>query len=96
VQRRDGAMLATAAALLRMEVGDEARTVGRLGQAGWEAKWAGRWCQFGMAKHYWVVCDHEMLNYCGIFQCLSQLKGLEPEWPGCRMSTRSRTRVAEF
>jgi hypothetical protein len=27
-----------------------------------------------MARHYWVVCDHKMLNCYGIFQCLSQLK----------------------
>jgi hypothetical protein len=27
-----------------------------------------------MARHYWVVCDHEMLNYYGIFQCLNLLK----------------------
>jgi hypothetical protein len=47
VQRHDGVM--PVAALLQMEVGDEARTVGRLGQAGWEAKWAGRWCRFGLA-----------------------------------------------
>jgi hypothetical protein len=27
-----------------------------------------------MTRYYWVICDHEMLNYCGIFKCLSQLK----------------------
>jgi hypothetical protein len=27
-----------------------------------------------MARHYWVICDNKMLNYCGIFQCLSQMK----------------------
>jgi hypothetical protein len=48
VQRRDSAMPATAAALLRMEVDDEARTVGHLGQAGLVAKWAGRSCRFGL------------------------------------------------
>jgi hypothetical protein len=49
VQQRDGTMPVTAAALLRMEVGDVAETVGRLGQAGREAKWAGRWCRFRLA-----------------------------------------------
>jgi hypothetical protein len=49
VQRHDDAMPATAAALLRTEVGDEAGTVGFLVQAGREAKWAGRWCRFGLA-----------------------------------------------
>jgi hypothetical protein len=46
VQWRNGAM---PAALLQTEVGDEAGTVGRLGQAGREAKWAGQWCRFGLA-----------------------------------------------
>jgi hypothetical protein len=49
VQRRDSAMLVTAAALLRTEVGDEAGTMGRLGQADREDKWTGWWCRFGMA-----------------------------------------------
>jgi hypothetical protein len=35
--------------LLQTEVGDEAGTVGHLGQAGWEAKWAGWCCWFGLA-----------------------------------------------
>jgi hypothetical protein len=49
VQWRNGVMPATAAALLRTEVGDEAGTMGHLGQAGQEAKWAGQWCRFGLA-----------------------------------------------
>jgi hypothetical protein len=49
VQQRDGAMPATAAALLRTEEGDEARTMGHLGQASREAKWVGRWCRFELA-----------------------------------------------
>jgi hypothetical protein len=43
VQRRDTVRLATVTTLLRTEVGDEAGTVGRLGQAGREAKWVGQW-----------------------------------------------------
>jgi hypothetical protein len=27
-----------------------------------------------MAMYYWVICDHKMLNYGGIFKGLSQLK----------------------
>jgi hypothetical protein len=23
-----------------------------------------------MARYYWVICDHKMLNYCGIFPML--------------------------
>jgi hypothetical protein len=49
VQRRNGAMSAMAAALLRTEVRDEAGAMGFLGRAGQEAKWAGRWCRFGLA-----------------------------------------------
>jgi hypothetical protein len=49
VQRRNGAMPATAAALLQTEVGDEAGAVGFLGRASQEAKWAGRWFRFGLA-----------------------------------------------
>jgi hypothetical protein len=49
VQWRNGAMPATAAALVRTEVGDEAGAVGLLGRVGQEAKWARRWCQFGLA-----------------------------------------------
>jgi hypothetical protein len=30
-----------------------------------------------MARHYWVICDHKMLNYGGIFKGLGQLK-LQP------------------
>jgi hypothetical protein len=41
VQRCDGVRPAMAVAFLRTEVGDEAGTVGRLGQAGCEARWAG-------------------------------------------------------
>jgi hypothetical protein len=40
VQRRDDARPTTTAALLRTEVGDEAGTVARLGQAGCVARWA--------------------------------------------------------
>jgi hypothetical protein len=43
VQRRDGVRPTMVTALLRTEVGDEAGTVGHLGQAGREAKLAGRW-----------------------------------------------------
>jgi hypothetical protein len=49
VQRGDDAMPVMAAGLLRMEVGVEAGTVGRLGQAGRDAMWARRWCWFGLA-----------------------------------------------
>jgi hypothetical protein len=49
VQQCNGAMSATVATLLQKEVGDEAGAVGFLGRAGLEAKWAGRWCQFGLA-----------------------------------------------
>jgi hypothetical protein len=24
-----------------------------------------------MVRYYWVICDHRMLNYGGIFPCLS-------------------------
>jgi hypothetical protein len=27
-----------------------------------------------MDRHYWVICDHKMLNYCAIFKGLGQLK----------------------
>jgi hypothetical protein len=27
-----------------------------------------------MTKHYWMICDHEMLGYCAIFKGLGQLK----------------------
>jgi hypothetical protein len=27
-----------------------------------------------MARHYCMMCDHEMLNYCDIFKVLGQLK----------------------
>jgi hypothetical protein len=40
VQRRDGVRPGTATALLRTEVGNEAGTMGRLGQAGCKARWA--------------------------------------------------------
>jgi hypothetical protein len=43
VQRRDGVKPTMVTALLQTEVGDEAGTVGHLGQAGREAKLAGRW-----------------------------------------------------
>jgi hypothetical protein len=49
VQWHDSEMPVTAPALLRTGVGDEAGTMGLLGQAGREAKWAGRWCRFGLA-----------------------------------------------
>jgi hypothetical protein len=49
LQRRNGAMPATAATLLRTEVGDEAGAMGFLGPVGQEAKWAGRWSWFGLA-----------------------------------------------
>jgi hypothetical protein len=49
VQRCDDAMPAMAAALLLAEVGDEAGTVGRLGQVGWAvvSVWAGRQAKAG-------------------------------------------------
>jgi hypothetical protein len=27
-----------------------------------------------MTRYYWVICDHKMLNYGGIFKGLGQLK----------------------
>jgi hypothetical protein len=27
-----------------------------------------------IATHYWMVCDYEMLDYCGIFKGMGQLK----------------------
>jgi hypothetical protein len=27
-----------------------------------------------MARHYWMICDHEMLGYYAIFKGLGQLK----------------------
>jgi hypothetical protein len=27
-----------------------------------------------MVRHYWMVCDHEILDHCGIFKDLGQLK----------------------
>jgi hypothetical protein len=26
-----------------------------------------------MTKHYWMICDHKMLDYCGIFKGLVSL-----------------------
>jgi hypothetical protein len=39
------------------------------------------WWGRGMTKHYWMLCDHEMLGYCAIFKGLGQLKLLS-RWRG--------------
>jgi hypothetical protein len=27
-----------------------------------------------MARHYWIICDHEMLDYCAIFRSLGSVE----------------------